>query len=647
MHRSMVTLAVGLAVSLEASPQQPAPVFRSGVDLLTVQAAVMDKDGRPVRDLQTSDFTVTVNGQPRKVVFARFNGADASGVYGRSTGHSEARDETSVPSARLVMFVIDRDTIQTGGEKALLSAGKRVLDALTANDAVGLLGLPTGGVKPTREHQRVRAALDEMTGTMPTLPWRWHITWTEAAGIERQDKQMYDQVIYRECGHARSTAVPEGAPAPPPFVPESCDRDVVAQANQMLLMARANARSTLMVLNNLTDRLRPLRGPKHLVIISGGLRFDQELLAEYNQFAQKAAVASVVLHAIHVDQGPTDITTNRREITSPFGGRDMSDGLTTMAGMTGGSFFYGVGSASGVFERIATEITNFYELGLEAIPADVDGKPRELSVKIRREGLSVRARAQVALDPSVAPKPGTPEALRALLEQPTDIADLPLRVATYTTRGDDPSLLKVLLTAHVGATTIRTPVQWGFIVLNEENVVASGRSSLEKADVAPAVITASAKLLPGRQRIRFAAIDADGRAGVVDIPVTVGLRAAAGLQLSDLIVGSAASGRFLPSTQVRSGAPLAAMIEVMSSDVPRLSKTRVALEIVPDGTVEPVQRVLMAARTGIADTILLNEAQISTSALAPGRYTASATVLVDAQPVGKVSRGFEVSSVTK
>ena len=197
----------------------------------------------------------------------------------------------------------------------------------------------------------------------------------------------------------------------------------------------------------------------------------------------------------------------------------MSAGLTTIAGMTGGSFFYGVGSAAGVFDRIGTEITNFYELGLEALQTDADGKPRDLSVKVARDGLTVRTRAQVALDASVAPKPGTPEALRTLLEQPTDINDLPLQVATYTTRGDDPSLLKVLLTAHVGATTVRAPVQWGFIVLNEENVIASGRSSLEKAETSPAVITASAKLLPGRQRIRFAAIDADGRAGVVDDPL--------------------------------------------------------------------------------------------------------------------------------
>ena len=214
MRRRIAYFALALGVSLEAAPQQVPPVFRSGVDLLTVQTSVLDKDGRPVRDLQASDFIVTVGGQPRKVVFARFSGEVATDVLAPSPAAAPtvAGIVAPPPSGRLIMFVIDRDTIQTGSEKALLAAGTRVLDALTPGDAVGLLGLPTGGVKPTREHQRVRAALNEMTGTMPTMPWRWHITWTEAAGIERQDKQLLEQVMYRECDSPRTPIVPDAPP---------------------------------------------------------------------------------------------------------------------------------------------------------------------------------------------------------------------------------------------------------------------------------------------------------------------------------------------------------------------------------------------------------------------------------------------------
>ena len=69
----------------------------------------------------------------------------------------------------------------------------------------------------------------------------------------------------------------------------------------------------------------------------------------------------------------------------------MAAGLTTMTGMTGGAYYAGVGRATGVFDRIKTEIANDYELGIETIPADADGKLRDVTVKVNRPDVSVRA----------------------------------------------------------------------------------------------------------------------------------------------------------------------------------------------------------------------------------------------------------------
>ena len=306
VHRSMMTLALGLAVSLEASPQQPAPVFRSGVDLLTVQAAVMDKDGRPVRDLQTSDFTVTVNGQPRKVVFARFNGADATGVYAPSAPGTAPTTPVPTPSGRLVMFVVDRDTIRTGSEKPLFEAGSRVLDALAPSDAVGLLGLPTGGVKPTREHQRVRAGLNEMTGTMPHgCRGDGKSRGRRPSGIERGDKQMLAQAVERECGPPLEGR-PEGTPG---LSLRSCRRDagqdLLAQAKEMLLTARSQRASPLSrACGDSHGSSQTAAWAEALVLMSGGMRFDQELLGEFNQFARQAAQQRRGVP--HHHRGPTD-----------------------------------------------------------------------------------------------------------------------------------------------------------------------------------------------------------------------------------------------------------------------------------------------------------------------------------------------------
>jgi hypothetical protein len=57
-----------------------------------------------------------------------------------------------------------------------------------------------------------------------------------------------------------------------------------------------------------------------------------------------------------------------------------------------------------------------------------------------------------------------------------------------------------------------------------------------------------------------------------------------------------------------------------------------------------VLRLLMAAKNGSGATVLLNQAAIDTARLEPGRYTAIATPVLGNQPLGRVSRVFEVEN---
>jgi VWFA-related protein len=76
--RRLAALVVGILVSA-GSPsaqneapggltQQPQATFKSGVDRVTLSVAVRTENGKVVRDLQRSDFTVLDTGQPAKVV---------------------------------------------------------------------------------------------------------------------------------------------------------------------------------------------------------------------------------------------------------------------------------------------------------------------------------------------------------------------------------------------------------------------------------------------------------------------------------------------------------------------------------------------------------------------------------------------------
>ena len=58
----IVSIAVMATTAVGAARQ---PTFRSGVELVTVDAAVLDGDGRPVTGLRAEDFRIEVDGRPR------------------------------------------------------------------------------------------------------------------------------------------------------------------------------------------------------------------------------------------------------------------------------------------------------------------------------------------------------------------------------------------------------------------------------------------------------------------------------------------------------------------------------------------------------------------------------------------------------
>ena len=74
---SVLAAMVTLRVDAQQQAQQPAPpVFRSSVELTSIDVSVLDDRGRAVGDLKPEDFTVRVDGSPRRVVNADWVGLE-------------------------------------------------------------------------------------------------------------------------------------------------------------------------------------------------------------------------------------------------------------------------------------------------------------------------------------------------------------------------------------------------------------------------------------------------------------------------------------------------------------------------------------------------------------------------------------------
>ena len=253
-----------------------------------------------------------------------------------------------------MVIVVDQESIRTGAEKPALETAAKLVDALAPSDAVGLLAFHGVAIDLTRNHARVRDALQRIAGAEARSPWTHNVTMDEATELVRGDRVTRARVLDREC----------------PFSGDShCTAQVLTQAREMVLLAAQRIQTFLPALGNLAEKLKVIRGPKHLIVISGGLPYDHESIGFYRDFARKAAEAQVVVHAIHLDQGDFDAS-DTKVTTSPFGGRPLTLGLSTLASMTGGAFYSGVARAAGVFARVEADINSFYEVGIEADPGD-------------------------------------------------------------------------------------------------------------------------------------------------------------------------------------------------------------------------------------------------------------------------------------
>jgi len=624
-----VALLIAVALTTSLAGQQPqSPVFRSGVDVLTVEASVLDRDGKPIPDLTAADFTVTLDGRPRLVRDLRFfSDGGAETVTGAADAAVPGPAVNGREDGRIVVFVIDRDSIAPGNEKVVFESAATVLDGLGPGDAAGVLELPGSSTDLTRDHARVRAALLRLTGSRPTTKGsrEYEISWDEALAYDRNDRLTIARVVEREC--------PQQAYA--------CPQELVNQARDLLFTGRFRTQNVLTNLSSLARQLAPMRGPKQIVFLSGGFPFGQDLLPLYNQFVEQAAEAQIVFYAVHLEGVGADVSIGKQTTTSAFGGREFAGGMGNAASMTGGAFFMASGSAAGVFSRVRTEMNNFYQLAVEMQPQDLTAKSLAIDVKVSRPGASIRNRRRV-LPPARLPVNTSADPLNDLIRQPIDVAQVPLALSTYTLRGDEPSMLRTIIGIDGGSVINNGPAEWEFAVFNDGNVVATGRQKLD-SNAGPWTAAMSAKLLPGHYRLRAALLDGSKRAGVVERTLDVGLRGDQRIQFSDLLIGVAdANGRLQPASMIAQGTAMSSLFEVISADAAILEQVRTTIEIVPGGTATPIKRFVMGARSGTSPAILNNQVEIATADLKPGRYTAIATPMLADKPLGKVSRIFEI-----
>jgi VWFA-related protein len=565
-----------------AAPQAPAPpqvTFSAGIDFVEVHAIVTDRTGAFVKDLSADDFEIIEDGRVQTPsAFALVDLPVERTFVAERNGEPvepDVRATARTFDGRIYVFVLD--DLHTDVTRSLLvreTAKQFLRRYLGANDLAAVVytsGRQESGQELTGSHRLLLASVDKFQGRK--LP---------SAGAEKL------------AIHVRDTTDAELlADTPQPI-----------RTNEGLQRAReirdpydreraANAQRALQAVENVAGWLRDVQGRrKALLFFSEGLDYD--VYEPFNLAASASAIVAEAQEAVAAAQranvnvygidprglsqfsGLVDISARSDYPQLEYGAfrgalhelRLSQESLLSLSQETGGFAVVNAGDVVGGLGRIVLDNSRYYLLGYRSDPANWSRRFVTIDVRVKRPGLTVRARRGfVPPDPKAATKireadvkSGTSPALRAALSKPVPIGDLPFRVfaAPFRAAGSNSS---VLLAVEIDGVSLRFQEREGrfnerievSIVAADERARVQGEDRQEfdlrlQSDTYQRVRRTGVRLLsrltlpPGRYHIRVGAHETTaGATGTVAYDLEVPDYSRLPFGLSGLVMASSSA----------------------------------------------------------------------------------------------------------
>ncbi|OFW04466.1 MAG: hypothetical protein A3I61_11690 [Acidobacteria bacterium RIFCSPLOWO2_02_FULL_68_18] len=638
---AVASLAAQAPAQSPPEPQVQGPTFRTGVEVIAVDVAVVDRNGRPVEDLRPPDFAVKIDGEARRVVSAEHVRIDVEAARREATDPFESLFTTNLkpPNGRMFVVAVDQIGTRLGSARALLSTAAKFLDRLSPADRVALVAYPPPGIQVgfTSDHLRLRQAMERIVGRNQAFQGRYNIGLYEAIAIaERGDGRIFAQVVLRECPRLAGPSL------------EQCERDVGSEADTMVRSARQDTTEALRGLYDVLMGLSVIEGQKTLILISEGMILENP--SDLDFVIRAAAYARVSIHVLVLDVPRHDISVSRLAPTATED-RDMQvQGLGDLAAATRGTLYYVAGTGEGIFERLATETLAYYMLGVEQIPGDRDDRQHRIDVEVRRQNVTVRSRRAFVLSSATTTRRNAEETLMDALKSPFGVAEIPLRVTTFTQKDRSSDKARIIVAADVGQPG-GAPEEFtvGYVLLDGEGKVVTGNVDKRVLSVPNGAANAPRDYLtellvdPGTYSLRFGAVDPTGRRGGIIREVNAWKLDGEEFALGDLLIGDAGrdgNGRIRPGVEPRVGANVGAFLELYSTSSAVLDATRVTFEIADDQDSPALLEVPAPLAPGAGPSDRVGQGVMSAVLLPPGRYVARARVVRGGKVAGLLARPF-------
>jgi len=470
------------------------PTFPSTVELITVDAVVVDAQGHPVSGLTRDDFVVKEDGRPQEVVgFEAFApgpeskaGAAASGTQapGALAPHGGSAFAILLDDLRIAPTRAGeaRRAAQLFLERSL-RAGDEITLGSTSGDAWWSARLPQG-------REDLLAVLGRVKGRYVESTSLDRMTDYEAFWINAHEDAPAPGRLLPD----RPDSAPATAPTPDPnpgrsslkervkqrwkdanlCTGTSCDGMVRSRAADLDMARRNRTRLTLTALHRGVDSLAPARGRKSLVFLSEG--FLEDSAPELRAVMAAAREANTAVYFIDVRglvalpgggsaADPEARVEGGERMTSGFEGIvQEAAGASSLADQTGGFSVRNTNDFAAGAARIAEESRVYYLLGFYPPEGKATSKWRNLRVEVKKPGLTVRARRGYTLHPAGAlaqaqadkkrSKLSLEPAIARALDSAHDAPGIPLRTMAYVFEPRPKETTRVVVVAEFDASRL-------------------------------------------------------------------------------------------------------------------------------------------------------------------------------------------------
>ena len=658
------TLRAGQAPAGQA-PATPSssqtPTFKVQVDFVEVDAIVTDARGNYVRDLTKEDFQLFEDGKPQPITnFASIDVPIERGerpLFAKAPVEPDVQNNERPFSGRVYVMVLDSAHTLPQNTNLVRRAAKRFIDEkLGSNDlmavvmARGVAGGADAGQEFTSNKRLLNVAVEKFRGTQP-----------RSATLNKVDD------VNMKAGQRAAIRAAGGTPEDP--------QDMEVKEREF------NARAVLEELTAVAEWFASVHGrKKSILFFSEGISYDihdvfanqgnnaaamiQTLMQELIRATTKA---DAVIYTID-PRGLQGLSDGSIELTSVDPAENQPDlserglqnesrlareSLQNLAAETGGFAIVNTNGLANNYDRIVQENSAYYMLAYFPPNPRRDGKFHNINVRMKRPGLTVRARrgyANPSGKPPVPVKSDLSAELIETLQSPIPVGGLGMKVFAVPFKGTAPNasvLLGVELRGRDLVTSANGKIELAYWAVDSKGKMKASQKESITLNLRPETksrleqtglrVLSRMEVPAGTYQVRVAARDTNGGAvGSVlydlDVPDFNKSRfAMSGLALTSASASTQPTAK--PDNELRSllpGPPVAAR------SFPQNEQVAVFTDVY-DNDVTPVHKVdiTMTLRSDEGRVVFKNEEERSTADLAgkPGGFGFSTTLsLADFDP---------------